>query len=139
MSDTTAKKTTAYTITLLFPKDINPTDVTQLDFKVTSSPATKPPLKKNQMPACIEVNDTIKFTYQKKNPGVKIKSCLLTRYNVDTSTKETDANFENEFDQAIPVTESFIGTWIFHMLGLYKSNNKQAAYYLDPEATFGTG
>lgn len=126
---------TAYTLTLLFPENINPNDVTQVDYQVTSIPAAIPPLETNQMPECFHVNDTLTFTYKKANPDVKIKSSLLTRYNIDTSTKETDSDFENDFDKPITITEEFKGSWIFHLLGLYKSNDKQAAYYLDPEFT----
>lgn len=128
---------TAYTLTMLFPESIDPDQVTQVDYQVTSVPASVPPLEKNQMPACINVNDTLTFTYKQANEGVDINSCLLTQYNIDTCEKETDEDFENEFDQPITVTEAFKGSWIFHLLGLYKSNDKQAAYYLDPEATFG--
>lgn len=126
---------TAYTLTLLFPDCIDPSEVSLLDYQVTSVPASVPPLEKNQMPAGFHVNDTLTFTYKKANPDVKIKSSLLTRYNIDTSTKETDSDFENDFDKPITITEEFKGSWIFHLLGLYKSNDKQAAYYLDPEFT----
>jgi hypothetical protein len=133
MSDTP----TAYTLTLLFDQPIDPSQVTPVDYQVTSVPPAVPPLAKNKMPESFQLNDTLTFTYKKANPNVKIKSCLFTAYNVKTSTKETDVDFENDFDQPIPITESFAGTWIFHLLGLYKSNDKQAAFYLDPEFTGG--
>lgn len=131
-----SENSTAYTLTLLFPENIDPKQVTQLDYQVTSVPASVPPLEQNQMPATFQLNDTLTFTYKKANPAVKIKSSLLTRYNIDDSTKETDEDFENDFDKPITVTEDFKGSWIFHLLGLYKSNDKQAAYYLDPEFTY---
>lgn len=132
-----SENSTAYTLTLLFPETIDPDQVTQVDYQVTSVPAAVPPLDKNKMPACMNVGDTLTFTYKKANKGVKIKSCLLTRFNLDDSTKETDEDFVSDFDKPITVTPAFLGSWIFHLLGLYKSNDKQAAYYLDPEATFG--
>lgn len=130
---------TAYTLTLIFPENIDPNQVTQLDYQVTSVPAAVPPLEENQMPASMNVGDTLTFTYKKTNKGVKIKSCLLTQFNIDNSTKETDEDFVNDFDKPITVTPEFVGSWIFHLLGLYKSNDKQAAFYLDPEATFRSG
>lgn len=130
---------TAYTFTLLFPDSIDPTLVTPVNYQVTSIPPAVPPLAPNTMPACIHVNDTLTFTYKKSNPNVKIKSCLLTRFNIDDSTKETDEDFLSDFDQPITVSSGFVGSWIFHLLGLYKSNDKQAAYYLDPEVTVNPG
>lgn len=130
---------TAYTFTLIFPENIDPTLVTQVGYQVTSVPPAVPPLAENEMPASINVNDTLTFTYTKSNPDVKIKSCLLTRFNVDTSTKETDEDFLSDFDQPIKVSDSFVGSWIFHLLGMYKSSDKKAAFYLDPEATFKNG
>jgi hypothetical protein len=128
--------TTDYTLTLLFPNNIDPAQVTKVDYQVTSVPATVPPLERNQMPETFQLNDTLTFTYKKANSGVKIKSCLLTTYNIDSSTKETDEDFVNDFDKPITITEQFKGSWIFHLLGMYKSNDKQAAYYLDPEFTY---
>lgn len=132
-----SENSTAYTFTLIFPEEVDPSLVTQVNYQVTSVPPAVPPLAENKMPACINVNDTLTFTYKKANPDVKIKSCLLTRFNVDTSTKETDEDFLSDFDQPITVSSGFVGSWIFHLLGLYKSNDKKAAFYLDPEATFG--
>lgn len=131
-----SENSTAYTLTLLFPENTDPSQVTQVDYQVTSVPPTVPPLEKNQMPATFQLNDTLTFTYKEANPNVKIKSCMLTTYNVDTSTKETDEDFKNDFDKPITITEDFKGSWIFHLLGLYKSNDKKAAYYLDPEFTY---
>jgi len=128
---------TIYTFTLLFPKSIEENLVTQVDYQVTGDPAIEPPLPQNQMPATFAVNDTLTFTYQKANPEVTINSCLLTQFNVDSSEKETDEDFTNDFDKPITITDAFKGTWIFHLLGLYKSNDKQAAFYLDPEFTGG--
>jgi len=125
-----------YTFTLLFPKSIEENLVTQVDFQVTGDPALQPLLPQNQMPAKIDVGDTLTFTYQQANPEVQLNSCLLTQFNVDTSEKETDLDFSDDFDKPITITDSFKGSWIFHLLGMYKSNNKQAAYYLDPEVTF---
>jgi len=126
---------TKYLFTLLFPKSIDSGLVTQVSFQVTGDPAIEPPLPQNKMPALINVGDTLTFTYQKANPDVTMDSCLLTQFNVDTSQKETDLDFSDDFDKPITVTESWIGTWIFHLLGMYKVNDQQAAYYLDPEAT----
>jgi len=132
-----SENNTSYTLTLLFPGKIKPSKVSILDYQVTSVPASVPPLEKNQMPAIFLVNDTLTFTYKKANKGVKIKSALMTQYNVDTSTKVTDEDFVNDFDKPITITEAFKGSWIFHLLGLYKFNDKEATYYLDPEMTCG--
>lgn len=129
-------KNTKYTFTLLFPEEIKASQVTQVDFQVTGTPAIKPPLPQNQMPASIAVGDTLTFTYQKANPDLDVKSSLLTQYNVETSEQETDEDFTDQFDKPITITDEFKGTWIFHLLGLYKFKGKRAAYYLDPEATF---
>jgi hypothetical protein len=134
-----SENSTAYTLTLLFPESIDPDQVTQVDYQVSSVPSAVPPFEKNQMPASMNVGDTLTFTYKKANKGVKIKSCLLTQFNIDNSTKETDEDFVSDFDKPITVTPEFVGSWIFHLLGLYKSNDKQAAFYLDPEATFKPG
>ena len=131
-------KSTQYTFTLLFPKKIKASKVTSVDFQVTATPALKPPLPQNKMPASFSIGDTLTFTYQKANPDVDVKSSLLTRYNVESSQKETDENFINDFDKPITITEDFKGTWIFHLLGLYKFKGKRAAYYLDPEFTGGS-
>ena len=124
-----------YTFTLLFPKSIDKTKVTPVDFQVTSDPAAQPPLPQNQMPASFAVGDTLTFTYQAANPDIKIKSALLTQYNVDSSQKETDEDFMDQFDKPITITDAFLGSRIFHLLGMYKSNDTNAAYYLDPEFT----
>lgn len=129
-------KNTKYTFTLLFPETIKASQVTQVEFQVTGIPAIKPPLPQNKMPESIAVGDTLTFTYQKANPDVTIKSSLLTQYNVDTSERETDEDFRCQFDKPITITDEFKGSWIFHLLGLYKYKGKRAAYYLDPEATF---
>lgn len=133
------KKTnnTQYTFSLLFPEKIKTSKVTQVQFQVTGSPAIDPPLPQNKMPESFAVGDTIIFTYRAANPGVKIKSCLLTQYNVKTSEKETDEVFTDQFEKPIVITDAFKGTWIFHLLGLYKYKGKRAAYYLDPEFTTG--
>lgn len=132
----TKTKNTQYTFTLLFPTKIKARKVTKLDFKVTGIPELDPPLNENEMPAEIKVGDTLTFTYQKANPCVAVKSSLLTKFNVDSSTRETDSDFLDEFDKPITITEEFKGSWVFHILGLYKYKGKRAAYYLDPEATF---
>ena len=134
---TTKTKNTKYTFTLLFPETIKASQVTKVDFQVTGTPAIKPPLPQNQMPASFLVGDTLTFTYQKANPDVNVKSCLLTQFNVDTSQKEIDEDFTDQFDKPIPITDAFKGSWIFHLLGLYKYKGKRAAYYLDPEFTCG--
>jgi hypothetical protein len=126
---------TQYTFTLLFPETIKASKVTQVDFQVTGTPAITPPLPQNQMPESFSVGDTLTFTYQQANPDVTVKSSLLTQYNVETSEKETDEDFIDEFDKPISITDEFKGTWIFHLLGLYKYKGKRAAYYLDPEFT----
>ena len=128
---------TKYFFTLLFPNSIDKSLVTQVHFQVTSDPAPQQPLPQNKMPDEIKVGDTLKFTYQQANPNVQMKSCLLTRYNVTTSEKETDKDFSNDFDKPIPVDETWVGSWIFHLLGMYKLSGTNAAFYLDPEATFG--
>lgn len=132
----TKPKSTKYTFTLLFPDAIKASQVTQVAFQVTGTPAIKPPLPQNKMPESIAVGDTLTFTYQKANPDVTVKSSLLTQYNVETSEKETDEDFTDQFDKPITITDEFKGSWIFHLLGLYKYKGKRAAYYLDPEATF---
>ena len=132
---TTKTKNTQYTFTLLFPKRIKGSEVTQVNYQVTGVPAITPPLPQNKMPASFSVGDTLTFTYQKANPDVTVKSSLLTKYNVETSEKETDDDFIDQFDKPITITDAFKGTWIFHLLGLYKFKGKKAAYYLDPEAT----
>jgi hypothetical protein len=124
-----------YTFTLLFPKKIEKNLVTQVAYQVTGDPAIQPPLPQNQMPENFNVGDTLTFTYQQANPDIKIKSSLLTQFNVDTSQKETDLDFTDDFDKPITITDSFKGSWIFHLLGMYKANDKYAAYYLDPEFT----
>ncbi len=129
---------TQYKFTLLFPIDIKTNEVTKTDFQVTGNPAIIPPLARNQMPKKFLVNDTITFTYQQANKDVKIKSCLLTQFNVKSSQVEKSEDFITQFDQPIPITDKFIGHWIFHLLGLYKYKGKKAAYYLDPEFTCGT-
>jgi len=128
---------TQYTFTLLFPKGIKRSQVTKLDFQVTGDPAINPPLPRNKMPANFEINDTITFTYQQANKDLTINSCLRTLYKVkaDSSQKESIENFDNQFDQPIPITDDYHGSWIFHLLGLYKYKGKRAAYYLDPEFT----
>lgn len=136
-----SKKTTntQYTFTLIFPTEIKSCEVTKLDYKVTGKPKIQPPLKRNKMPATFLVGDTITFTYQKKNPDVQIKSSLLTKFNITSSEKETDEDFTDMFDKPIPITNQYEGSWIFHLLGLYKYKGKRAAYYLDPEFTCGNG
>jgi len=131
------KKTnnTQYTFSLLFPEKIKASKVTQVQFQVTGTPAIEPPLPRNKMPESFAVGDTIIFTYRETNPEVKIKSCLLTRYNVKTSEKETDEDFTDQFDKPITIDATYKGSWIFHLLGLYKYKGKRAAYYLDPEFT----
>lgn len=128
---------TNYLFTLLFPNSIDSSKVTQVGFQVTGDPTIEPPLAPNQMPAQIDVGDKLTFTYQQANPDVTMDSCLLTKYNITTSQKETDLDFSDDFDKPITVTDSWVGTWVFHLLGMYKYNNQQAAYYLDPEATVG--
>jgi hypothetical protein len=127
---------TKYLFTLLFPKSIDENLVTQVNFQVTGDPAIEPPLPENQMPAQIDAGDTLTFTYQKANPDVQINSCLSTRYNIKSCEEETDQDFTDDFDKPITITDDFKGSWVFHLLGMYKSNDKQAAFYLDPEATF---
>ncbi len=134
---TKSTQNTQYTFTLLFPKRIKGSEVTQVDYQVTGVPTITPPLQQNQMPAEFKVGDTLTFTYQNANPDVTVRSSLLTQYNVDTSEKETDEDFIDQFDKPIAITNEFIGTWIFHLLGMYKYKGKRAAYYLDPEFTGG--
>ena len=129
---------TQYTFTLLFPKEIKANEVTKTDFQVTGVPAIIPPLARNQMPEKFLVDDTITFTYKNANEHVKIKSCLLTQFNVKSSQVENSEDFITQFDQPVPITDAFVGHWIFHLLGLYKRKGKKAAYYLDPEFTCGT-
>lgn len=124
-----------YTFTLQFPSAIEESKVTLIDFQVTGDPSIEPPLAQNQMPDSFEMEDTLTFTYQNANPGVEVKSCLLTQYNIKSCESEETEDFINVFDKPISITEAFRGSWIFHLLGLYKSNNIQAAFYLDPEFT----
>lgn len=126
---------TKYLFTLLFPKSIDASKVSQVNFQVTGDPAIEPPLSQNKMPAEISVGDTLTFTYQQANPEVTMDSCLLTQFNVDTSEKETDLDFSDDFDKPITVTDSWKGSWVFHLLGMYKVNDTNAAFYLDPEVT----
>lgn len=128
---------TKYLFTLLFPKSIDESLVTQVNYQVTGDPAIEPPLPENKMPAQFDVGDSLTFTYQQANPDVQLNSCLLTQYNVDTSEKETDLDFTDDFDKPIAITDSFVGTWVFHLLGMYQYNDKKAAFYLDPEFTGG--
>ena len=123
---------TSYLFTLKFPPTAEKNLVTQVGFQVSGG-ATLPP---NQMPPQIDVGDTLTFSYQAANPDVAMSSCLLTRYNVTESTKETDSDFMPEFDTPLTVDESWVGSWVFHLLGLYKLNGTKAAFYLDPEVTF---
>jgi hypothetical protein len=127
---------TKYLFTLLFPNSINKNLVTQVNFQVTSDPAPQQPLPQNKMPEEINVGDTLTFTYHKANPDIQMKSCLLTRFNIDSSAKETDLDFSDDFDKPITVDETWVGSWVFHLLGMYKLNGTNAAFYLDPEATF---
>lgn len=127
---------TKYLFTLLFPQSIDATKVTQVGFQVTADPAIEPPLPQNQMPAKINVGDYLTFTYQQANPDVTMNSCLLTKFNVTSCEKETDLDFSDDFDKPIPVDASWVGSWIFHLLGMYKVNDTNAAFYLDPEVTF---
>ena len=126
---------TKYLFTLLFPSSINKSQVSQVNFQVTADPAPEQPLPQNKMPEHVNVGDTLTFTYQQANPDVQMKSCLLTQFNIDTSEKETDLDFSNDFDKPITVGESWVGSWVFHLLGMYKVNGTNAAYYLDPEVT----
>ncbi len=128
---------TKYLFTLLFPQSIDATKVTQVGFQVTGDPAIEPPLPQNQMPAQIDVGDSLTFTYQTANPDVQMDSCLMTQFNINTSQKETDLDFTDDFDKPITITDSFVGSWVFHLLGMYKLNGTNAAYYLDPEFTGG--
>jgi len=126
---------TQYTFTLLFPDNIVESEVTNVNFQVTGDPALQPPLPENQMPATFAVNDTLTFTYHQANKNLKIDSCLLTQYNTKTSQKGASEDFINQFDKPVTLTDSFIGSWIFHLIGMYKFDGKHAAYYLDPEFT----
>jgi hypothetical protein len=126
---------TKYLFTLLFPGSINKSQVTQVNFQVTADPAPEQPLPQNKMPEQIDVGDTLTFTYQQANPNVQMKSCLLTQFNVTNSQKETDLDFSDDFDKPITLDESWVGSWVFHLLGMYKLNGTNAAYYLDPEIT----
>ena len=126
---------TKYLFTLMFPNSTDKNLVTQVGFHVTADPAIQPPLPQNKMPAQIDIGDTLTFTYQQANPDVQMKSCLLTQFNTDTSEKETDLDFSDDFDKPITVTDSWKGSWVFHLLGMYKLNGTNAAYYLDPEIT----
>ena len=128
---------TQYTFTLLFPRGIKRSQVTKVDFQVIGDPAIIPPLPRNKMPAKFAVNDTITFTYQQANKDLKINSCLFTQFNITSSTKGGTEDFITHFDQPIPITDDYRGSWIFHLLGLYKYKGKRAAYYLDPEFTCG--
>jgi len=126
---------TKYLFTLLFPKSIDESLVTQVGFQVTGDPAIEPPLPENKMPAQISVGDTLTFSYQQANPDVEMNSCLLTQFNIETSQKETDLDFTDDFDKPITVDNTWVGSWVFHLLGMYKTNDTNAAFYLDPEIT----
>lgn len=135
-----------YTLELLFPQTLKENEVANIDYQVTSDPATLPQLSlpPNTMPQILQPGDSITFTYDKDN--VDIESCVFTLYplkNTDVQEaylktgKEQVTDFENSFDKPIAITPSFKGTWIFHLLGMCKKNNTNAAFYLDPEASCG--
>lgn len=135
-----------YTLELLFPTQIEANEVTNIDYQVTSDPATLPQLSLpiNTMPQIMEPGDSLTFTYNKTD--VEIESCIFTLYPLkDTDVqkaylrtgKEQITNFETSFDKPITITPSFKGTWIFHLLGMYKKDSQHAAFYLDPEASCG--
>ena len=141
-----------YTLELLFPSDQKKSEVAEIDYQVTSEPLTLPQLSlpKNTMPHTLQAGDSITFQYDETKGD--IESCVFTLYPLkDTDVqeaylktgKEQVTNFENNFDQPVTITPAFKGTWIFHLLGMYKSKpncdekGKRYAFYLDPEASCG--
>ena len=134
-----------YSFALLFNKNLKKKVVTNIDFQVTNL-TTKDVLKPDTMPDPLHPGDTIKFIVDNSTHVDKINSCLFTSYPVKNSAGESpfappydrasiDFIGENLFGQPLEVAKKRQGSWIFHMMGLYRNNGKHAAYYLDPEAT----
>ncbi|BCD95976.1 hypothetical protein [Marinagarivorans cellulosilyticus] len=136
-----------YSFALLFNKKNKKKVVTNVDFQVTNL-TEKKTLAPDTMPDILDPGDTLKFVVDNSTEIDKLNSCLFTSYPVHGSPGESpfappydrasiDFIGENLFGQPLEVAKKRKGSWIFHMMGLYRNNGKHAAYYLDPEATCG--
>lgn len=134
-----------YSFVFKFNTELKKKVVTNIDFQVTNL-TTNHQFKLNTMPASFAEKDTIKFIVDYSTNVDKVNSCLFTSYPVNANSPDMspfaspydrasiDFIGENLLGQALEVSPDK-GSWIFHMMGLYRNNNKYAAYYLDPEAT----
>jgi hypothetical protein len=121
--------------------------VTNIDFQVTNLTKNES-LEPDTMPDELLPGDTLKFIVDYSTDIDKINSCLFTSYPVKDSPGPSpfappydrasiDFIGENLFGQPLEIAKERKGSWIFHMMGLYRNNGKHAAYYLDPEVTTG--
>ena len=138
---------TDYNFALLFNNKAKKKVVTNVDFQVTSV-TDNVELPQDTMPDELHPGDTITFNVDYTTHIEKLKSCLFTSYPVNNSPGESpfappnnrasiDFIAENLFGKPLEVAQKRKGAWIFHMMGLYRGDKKNAAYYLDPEATCG--
>jgi hypothetical protein len=134
-----------YSFSLKFMTEAKKKVVTNVDFQVTNLTKNEQ-LEPDTMPEEFKPGDTIKFIVDYSTSIDKLNSCLFTSYPVKGSTGASpfappydrasiDFIGENLFGQPLEVAKKRKGSWIFHMMGLYRNNKKHAAYYLDPEAT----
>lgn len=134
-----------YSFSLKFKTEAKKKVVTNVDFQVTNLTKSEQ-LKPDTMPKEFKPGDTIKFVVDYSTNIDKLNSCLFTSYPVKGSIGASpfappydrasiDFIGENLFGQPLEVAKKRKGSWIFHMMGLYRNNKKHAAYYLDPEAT----
>lgn len=140
-----AEESSDYDFVLKFKAEPKKKKVSDVDFQVTNL-TTKEPLPENTMPPEFKPGDTLKFTVDYGTAIDKLNSCLFTSYPIKGSPGESpfappydrasiDFIKENLFGQPLAVAKKRKGSWIFHMMGMYRKNKKYAAYYLDPEAT----
>lgn len=138
---------TDYNFNLLFNTKPKKKVVTNAEFQVTNL-TTNEPLPTNKMPNEFLPGDTITFMLADKTKCDKIDSCLFTSYPLKNSPGESpfappynkksiDFIADDLFGKPLEMAKKRKGAWIFHLLGMYKYNNKKAAYYLDPEACCG--
>lgn len=138
---------TNFNFALLFNTKPKRSEVTNADFQITNS-TTNECYPTNTMPDEFVAGDTITFVVADKTKCDKINSCLFTSYPINGSKGPSPfapphdrASFdfvaEELFGKPLKVAEERKGTWMFHLLGMYKYKCKYAAYYLDPEATTG--
>lgn len=137
-----------YSFSLKFRKEAKKKVVTNVDFQVTNLTKNET-LKEGIMPKEFKPGDTVKFIVDYGTNIDKLNSCLFTSYPIKGShgaspfaspydRASIDFIEENLFGQPLAVAKKRKGSWIFHMMGLYRNDKKHAAYYLDPEATCGT-